>query len=233
MANETILVVDDESEIRELIRLYLTREGFTVLEADHALAGLALADSHHPDLIVLDVLLPDMDGIETCQELRKKSSIPVLFLSCKGEDVDKVLGLTVGGDDYITKPFSPTELVARVKSHLRRSRLHSSVSAEKATLSFPGLVIDLNSGVVLVDNQPVILSGKEFKILVLLAQNPNQVFSLEQIYQQLWSTDSFSDLRTVMVHISNLRKKIEPDPSKPRYIHTMRGFGYKFSPEKK
>lgn len=230
MAGEKILVVDDEAEISQLITLYLAKNGFQVITAESGQKALELANNQRPDLIILDVVLPGLDGIEVCQELRRSSNLPILFLSCKCEDTDKIMGLTVGGDDYITKPFSPGELVARVKAHLRRSRLLGETKTqEKSILTYPGLVIDLTSHVVLVSNSPVILSAKEFQLLSLMAQNPNMVFSIEQLYQSLWNSHSFGDARTVMVHISNLRKKIESDPSNPKYIHTIRGAGYKFS----
>lgn len=230
MAGEKILVVDDEAEITELISLYLTKNGFHVVTAETGEQAIELTRTIKPDLIILDILLPGLDGIEVCQELRKDNNVPILFLSCKSEDTDKVLGLTVGGDDYITKPFSPSELLARIKAHLRRNRLlNTAHKQEKSLLTFPGLVIDLDSHVVLVNGAPVILSAKEFQLLALLAQNPNKIFSIEQLFKALWSYQSFGDTRTVMVHISNLRKKIEKDPSNPDYIHTVRGVGYKFS----
>lgn len=230
MAGETILIIDDELEISELLELYLKQSGFQTICTDNGQDALKLARSHNPDLIILDVLLPDLDGIEICHELRKFTNIPIIFLSCKSEDMDKILGLTVGGDDYLTKPFSPGELVARVKAHLRRNRLiNGPKHQEESQLSFPGLVIDMVSHVVFVNDQPVILSAKEFKLLVLLAQNPNRVFSIEQIFQSVWNSVSFGDNRTVMVHISNLRKKVEPDPSNPQFILTIKGVGYKFN----
>lgn len=233
MAGEKILVVDDEEEIRDLIGLYLSQNGFQVTATGNGLEAIQLAAAEKPDLIILDILLPGLDGIEVCQELRRNSSIPVLFLSCKGDEADKILGLTVGGDDYITKPFSPAELLARVKAHLRRSRLIGESDPQgKKLLKFPGLLIDLDSHVVLVEGSPVILSAKEFQILSLLARNKNRVFGLDQIFGSLWGTPDIGDTRTVMVHISNLRKKIEKDPSSPVYIQTIRGVGYRFTPGK-
>lgn len=232
MTGKKILVVDDEPEICELINLYLSREGFEVVTAGNCHQALNSAREEEPDLIVLDILLPEVDGIEICMELRKITEVPIIFLSCKGESEDKIMGLTVGGDDYITKPFSPGELVARVKAHLRRNRLIQE-KGEKQTsrLVFPDLVIDLLSHEVLVNEKRVELSSMEFRILAILAQNPNKVFSAEELYEKAWGSNSLGDFRTLMVHISNLRKKIEPDPSHPKYITTIRGVGYKFMAE--
>lgn len=229
MSGEKILVVDDEDEIRELITLYLIKNGFQVIVAESGQKAIELANTQKPDLIILDIFLPGLNGIEVCQILRKDNQVPILFLSCKSQDSDKIQGLTAGGDDYITKPFSFGELVARVKSHLRRSNLVNSVKEEKQSLiTYPGLVIDLTGHVVLVNNSPVELPAKEFQLLALLAQNPNKVFSIDHLFHLLW--DSHGDSRTVMTHISNLRKKIEQDPPSPKYVRTIRNVGYKFIP---
>ncbi|GBF33378.1 phosphate regulon transcriptional regulatory protein PhoB [Desulfocucumis palustris] len=229
MTAEKILVVDDEPEICELISINLTNNGFIALLADNGAKALEMVKNHNPDLIILDVLLPGPNGFQICQELRKNTDIPILFLSCKDDDTDKILGLTIGGDEYISKPFSPGVLVARVKAHLRRSRMLKNTKQENTVLAFPGLLIDLTSHTVMVNDKPVFLSAKEFQLLVLLARNPNRVINIEELYQNLWSSQSFGDTRTVMVHISNLRKKIEKDPTKPGFITTIRGVGYKFN----
>lgn len=230
MAGEKILIVDDEQEIREIIYLYLSREGFEVISTEDGQKACEFCQLVKPDLIILDILLPAIDGIEVCKKLRKITEVPIVFLSCKNEDIDKILGLTVGGDDYITKPFSPRELVARVKAHLRRSSLLPPNEDEKSVLKYPGLEIDLHSHTVLVNNHPVALSAKEFELLAFLAQNPNRVFYTDQIFRLVWKTHNLDgDIRTVMVHISNLRKKIEKDPADPEFILTVRGIGYKFN----
>lgn len=230
MAGEKILVVDDETEISDLIALYLSKNGYCVITADTGKAALDLLSEHDPDLIVLDIFLPDIDGLELCQEIRKKSETPIIFLSCKSEETDKILGLAVGGDDYITKPFSPGELIARIKAHLRRNRLLNIRKDQKSdVLEYPGLIIDFLSHNVIVDNKTLMLSSKEFDILALLAQNPNIVFSLGQIYDSVWGLDNLGDTRTVMVHMSNLRKKIEINPANPKFILTIKGVGYKFN----
>jgi DNA-binding response OmpR family regulator len=184
-------------------------------------------------LIVLDVQLGQMDGIEVCRSLRQGNcaDVPILFLSCKSEDQDIIRGLSEGGDDYITKPFSPSQLVARVQAHIRRRRTRERINEEQPfSLAFPGLEIDFRSLEVRLEGELVGLSAKEFELLCVLARQPNRVFPLEELYRLVWQTDSMGDTRTLMVHVSNLRKKMEIDPARPRWIHTVRGFGYRFSP---
>lgn len=226
MANYSILVVDDEPEIRDIINRYMTREFFEVITTDSSFKAIDIIEKSKPDLIILDILLPDLDGISLCQKIRSKTSSPILFLSCKDEEIDKVLGLEVGGDDYITKPFSPRELVARVKSHLRRNeRLKGNNPS--SIISMDKFEINPNSYTVKFANNFIELPPKEFEILYLMAKNPNRIFSPEQLYDLIWSESNIGDTRTVAVHVSNLRKKIETDPSKPKYIVTVRGVGYK------
>lgn len=229
MAREKILVVDDESDIRDIIVRYLTKEFYTVMVADNGQLALELIETKNPDLVILDIVLPDTDGFSICPQIRGLTSCPILFLSCKDDEVDKILGLSLGGDDYITKPFSPRELVARIKSHLRRNQIISSNSSYSNLIEFDNLVIDLDGYQVKIDEQSIPLPAKEFKILSILAQSPNRIFSSDQLYDLVWNENSIGDTRTVLVHISNLRKKIERDPSNPKYIVTVRGVGYKFS----
>jgi DNA-binding response OmpR family regulator len=236
MTGKKILVVDDEAEISEIITMYLKREGYEVHIENEGNRVAEAVKQYKPDLIILDVLLPGMDGIEVCRELRKEHDIPILFVSCKSDDTDIILGLGIGGDDYITKPFSPSQLVARVKSNLRRQQM--SVQSKKEIISedmmeFSGLQIDLNSYTVKVNGETVALAAKEFELLVKLAQTPNRVYQTDQLFDLIWGSDSLGDYRTVMVHICNLRKKIEQNPSSPQFIHTVRGAGYKFNPESK
>ncbi|MCM3270478.1 response regulator transcription factor [Paenibacillus elgii] len=229
MPGEKILIVDDEAEIVELISLYLRKEGYDVLHSGNGAEALAMVREHCPDLVILDILLPEMDGIEVCRQIRKSYNTPILFLSCKSEDMDIILGFSIGGDDYITKPFSPGQLVARVKAHLRRSQLLEQHKEDSQYLSFPGLEIDLLSRTVKASGGLVPLSSKEFDLLLHLARSPGKVLPLEQLYKMTWGVDSNGDTRTLLVHISNLRKKIEPNPTDPKYIHTVRGIGYKFN----
>jgi DNA-binding response OmpR family regulator len=229
MAGEKILVVDDDPDIVELISLHLLKEGYELISADNGQQVFDLVLLHKPDLIILDILLPGMDGIEVCRQLRKNYNTPILFISCKSDDIDIILGLSMGGDDYITKPFSPGQLVARVKAHLRRYSLFSQTREDPQILKFPGLEIDLISHIVQVGGKHISLSAKEFDLLTLLAKTPNRVYKLEHLFELIWSLDSLGDPRTLIVHISNLRKKIEPNPAEPRYIITVRGVGYKFN----
>jgi DNA-binding response OmpR family regulator len=228
LAGEKIMVIDDDQDLRNLIALNLESERYRIITAESGQQALMLTKRERPDLIILDVYLPDMDGIEVCQELRNITSVPILFLSCKGDDIDKIVGLRVGGDDYMTKPFSTGELIARVKAHLRRSRLSGLINIRGKVLKFPGLEIDITSHEIRMNMGTVSISAKEFQLLTILAQNPNRVFNAEHLFDLVWGEEDLNDTRTVAVHISNLRKKIEPDPSNPKYILTVRGVGYKF-----
>lgn len=231
MAQDKIMIVDNEMEIIQLMKLYLSREGYEVVWTTESTKAAALAQETKPDLILLDVVMPGLSGIELCGKIREQSDVPILFVSCRDQEMDKVLGLSIGGDDYITKPFSPTELVARVKVHLRRRNMDTSsdpAGGERNLLAVGGLEIDLSAHTVTVNGAPVHLTAKEFELLVLLCKYPNRVFTGRQIFENLWDTYGIEDdVRTVMVHISNLRKKIEPNPENPKYILTVRGVGYK------
>jgi DNA-binding response OmpR family regulator len=230
MHGRQILVVDDEIEINQLISLYLTKEGFEVAILEHGNDVIPFVRTHKPELIILDILLPGINGIDLCRELRKFTQIPIIFVSCKTDDLDVILGLEVGGDDYITKPFSPSQLVARVKANLRRNLLSSPLSTNKEDkLTFTGLEINIGSHFVLLNGNEISLSTKEFDLLVIMAQHPHRVFKIDELYQRIWGSDSFGDTRTLIVHISNLRKKIESDITNPKYILTVRGIGYKFN----
>ncbi|PKM51235.1 MAG: DNA-binding response regulator [Firmicutes bacterium HGW-Firmicutes-7] len=231
MAGETILVVDDDSDIREIISLYLEREGYNVILASDGKQALEHALSTPLDLIVLDMVLPYLDGIEVCQEIRKTSSTPIIFLSSKSTAEDKSIGLIAGGDDYMGKPFESIELVARVKAHLRRNRLLDTLSysnSKNSIITYPGITINLDTYSIVANGQPIIHTNKEFQLLSFLMQNPNTVYTNEQLYYAIWGTESYGDIRTVMVHISNIRKKIELDPQNPSLIQTIKGVGYKF-----
>ena len=232
MSGSKILVVDDESDITELITLYMERDGFVVHSTDNGEDAIRMARDLQPDLILLDISLKSIDGFEVCKQIRTISNVPILFISCKSDDTDIIHGLTVGGDDYMTKPFSPSQLVARVKAHLRRqsvTRQNLVKREHDEVLAFEGLMIDLPARTVHVRNKEVFLSTKEFELLVRLAKSPNRAFALDDLYTIVWGHDSMGDTRTLMVHISNLRKKIEPDPANPIYILTVRGVGYKFN----
>lgn len=233
MAQDKIMVVDNEMEIIQLIKLYLSREGYDVVWTTESTKAAELAEAEKPDLILLDVVMPGLSGIELCGKIREQSDVPILFVSCRDQDMDKVLGLSIGGDDYITKPFSPAELVARVKAHLRRRNLsgnsqNAEMADERNLLTAGDLTIDLSAHTAVVAGTPVHLTAKEFEMLVLFCKYPNRVFTSRQIFDSLWNTYGLEeDVRTVMVHISNLRKKLEAAPGCAQYIHTVRGVGYK------
>ncbi|RAV16721.1 response regulator transcription factor [Paenibacillus contaminans] len=225
-----ILIVEDEAEIRRLIVLYMLNAGFQAVTAEDGKQALELLERERPDLIVLDILLPDIDGLELCGIVRRSWDIPVIFVSCKRESEDVISGLEAEADDYVTKPFDPAVLVARVKANLRRASRRDK-NDDGGEWKDERLYVNLLSFEVLIHGQPVPLLPKERQLLLLLLKHPNQVFSVEQMYERIWGWESVSDERTVMVHISNLRKKIEADPASPKYIHTVRGFGYKFQGE--
>jgi len=233
MANEKILIIDDEKSINNLIKSYIEKQGYTAISAFSGKEALEAIKKESPDLIILDVMLPDTNGVDICLEIRKTNDTPILFLSCKAEEVDKIIALSVGGDDYITKPFLPGELIARIKAHLRRRHSmenRDAQDAEENTFQFPGLTVNLQTREVFVSGAPVSLTAKEFDVLALLIQNPKRIFSATQIFEQVWKTNSTaSDSRTVMVYVSTIRKKIEHNPSNPKYILSIRRVGYKFN----
>jgi two-component system alkaline phosphatase synthesis response regulator PhoP len=230
MRNETILVVEDDQPILDLIAKYLRAEGFTVHTALDGIAALKFARTLKPALIVLDVMLPGMDGLEVCRRIQQESDVYVLMLTARAEEVDKVVGLSVGADDYLTKPFSPRELVARVKAILRRSRKHGASDSvpERQTLSFDDLCINPESREVTCNDKPVELTQREFELLYALAEQPGRVFSRDQLLERVWGHDFAGIDRVVDVHIGILRKKLDDDPTNPALIQTIRGVGYKF-----
>lgn len=230
MKEKKILVVDDEIEICELIRDYLQREGYYVVLASDGEQGLSLYRQHNPMLIILDVMLPKLDGMEICRIVRSESSVPIIMLSAKKSDVDKILGLGFGADDYISKPFSPRELVARVKAHIRRyTMLSSKSSLNDHLLKYNDLEIDKKGYNVYVAGEKIDLAAKEFEVLLFLALNPHQVFKREQIFEKIWGYNEYGDISTITVHIRKIREKIEKNPSSPKFIKTVWGVGYKFA----
>ena len=224
--NELILVVDDEPKIVRLARDYLEQSGFRVLPSNDGLSALAAARQEKPDLIVLDLNLPGMDGIDVCRALRRESSVPIIMLTARVEETDRLIGLEVGADDSISKPCSPRELVARVRAVLRRTQ---------GEVQTPGLIrigslhIDLNGHRVMRQDEPVKLTRIEFSLLATLAQHPGQTFSRAQLIQRLHGSDDSGFDRSIDAHIKNLRRKLEDDPADPRYIQTVYGIGYKFA----
>jgi two-component system alkaline phosphatase synthesis response regulator PhoP len=224
----TILVVDDESGLVDLVRSYLTNEGFDVLVAADGPNALDLARTLDPDLVVLDVMLPGLDGIEVCRRMRQFSDAYVLMLTARSEEVDKIVGLSVGADDYVTKPFSPRELVARVKALLRRPRTAAQNEPDTPPVRrFGDLVVDEGRHEVTRRGDSVPLTAREFELVATLAAHPGRVFTRAQLLERVWG-DEYYDDHVVDVHVGNLRKKLEDDPSHPRYVETVRGVGYRF-----
>ena len=223
----TVLVVDDEPIVREVVVKYLEREGFRTLEAADGDRARELLERDPPGLVVLDVMLPGTDGLELCRWIRSQSDLPVILLTAKGEEADRIVGLELGVDDYITKPFSPRELAARVRTVLRRSA-PADTKAER--LSFETLEIDAATREVLREGRALRLTAKEFDLLYFLARHPRRVFSRQQLMARVWGYESALDTGTVTVHIRRLREKIEPDPSRPRFLETLWGVGYRFAP---
>jgi two-component system response regulator VanR len=228
MGKETILIVDDEMEIQNLIEIYLRNEGYQILKASNGKEVLSVLKKHTVHLIILDIMMPEMDGIQVCLKIREVQHMPIIFLSAKGHDMDKILGLSSGADDYMTKPFNPLELVARVKSQLRRYMKFNDQSPKPGNeIEIDDLVIDTASHEVRVKGVEVKLTPREFDILELLARNRGIVFSIEKIYEVVWKDPYFESDNTVMVHIRKIREKIEENPRKPKYIKTVWGVGYK------
>jgi DNA-binding response OmpR family regulator len=224
-----ILIIEDEQKIAELERDYLEMEGFGVTIVNNGEEGLGRALQEDFDLLILDLMLPGMDGFNICRELRKVKDISIIMVTAKGENVDKIRGLGLGADDYMTKPFHPQELVARVKSHLRRYDLLTSKNHNKIQeISVGYLRIEVTARRVYVNDKEVTFTTKEFDTLLLLAENPNIVFQKSTIFERIWGMDSLGDLATVAVHIRRIREKIEADPANPVYIETVWGAGYRF-----
>lgn len=235
MNQETILIIDDEKEIRDLVGIYLANEGYSVLKAADGIEGLSYLENEDVHLVILDLMMPRMDGIQACMKIRESRNVPIIMLSAKTQDMDKIFGLTTGADDYVTKPFQPLELVARVKSQLRRYlRLNQTdlaqntkINQEMDVICIDGLVMNITTHDVTVEGREVKLTPREFSILELLGRNPRVVFSTEKIYELVWNEPFYDSENTVMVHIRNLREKLEKNPRSPQYIKTVWGVGYK------
>jgi DNA-binding response OmpR family regulator len=228
MSGETILVVDDEPTIVEVVELYLLREGFKVLTAADGVAALDAVQQQRPDLVVLDLMLPGMSGLDVTRQLRAGGALPIIMLTARGEETDRVVGLELGADDYVTKPFSPRELVARVKAVLRRAQpAPAPEPADTHVIAIGGLRLDVAARSVTLDGQPINLTAREFDLLLFLMRRPSQVFTREQLLDNVWGYTFASDMSTVTVHIRRLREKIERDPTNPTLLQTVWGVGYK------
>ena len=224
-----ILIIEDEETIAFLERDYLELSGFEVEIENGGEKGLERSLTEPFDLIILDLMLPEVDGFEICRQVREKKNIPIIMVSAKKDDIDKIRGLGLGADDYMTKPFSPSELVARVKAHLARyERLVNSTQQDNEIIEIRGLRIDKTARRVWVDGQEKPFTTKEFDLLTFLAQNPNHVFTKDELFREIWDMESIGDIATVTVHIKKIREKIEKQTSKPQYIETIWGVGYRF-----
>jgi len=226
--NEKILVVDDEKPIVDILKYNLTREGYNVLEAYDGEQAIEIAFKENPDLILLDIMLPKQDGFSVCKKVREKMACPIIMLTAKGEEVDKILGLELGADDYITKPFSMRELIARVKANLRRIALSGPMN-EQQFIKIKDLELDLKSYQLRKRGKPLDLTFREFELLKFLATRAGQVFSREKLLEEVWGYEYYGDIRTVDVTIRRLREKVEDDSANPVYILTKRGIGYYFA----
>ncbi|SDK48245.1 DNA-binding response regulator, OmpR family, contains REC and winged-helix (wHTH) domain [Jeotgalicoccus aerolatus] len=234
MEDVRVLVADDEKEIRNLLKKYLERELYKVDVAVNGEEALKLFAQNKYNLIILDIMMPKIDGVEVCRKLRDQTNVPILMLTAKDTEVDKILGLTIGADDYITKPFSMNEFIARIKAHMRRYLILGSEQnhEDKSIIKFKGLTINLKTYTVTKDEKEISLTAKELKLLKFFVSHPEQVFTKTQLFRHVWEDHYIEDDNTVMVHIRKLRKKIEDDPSNPKYIQTVWGIGYKFTGEK-
>lgn len=224
-----VLVVDDESSIVNIISYNLKKEGYEVITAEDGEVGLELALSENPDLILLDIMMPKMDGYEVCRKVREKSNVPIIMLTARADEVDKVIGLEMGADDYVTKPFGNRELIARVKAHLRRSTAKDTPVESGNAQNYGDLSIDFDRYEVTKRGEIINLTMREFELLTFLATQKAQIFNRETLLEKVWGYEYFGDVRAVDVTIRRLREKIEDDPSKPRFIITKRGIGYYFS----
>ena len=226
---QTILVCDDDKEIVDAIDIYLTGEGFHILKAYDGYDALKILETEHADLMIIDVMMPGLDGIRTTLKVRETSSIPIIILSAKSEDSDKILGLNIGADDYLSKPFNPLELVARVKSQLRRYTQLGNLnqSSNENVYKCGGLTINDDTKEVYVDDEQIKLTPIEYNILLLLVKNAGKVFSIDEIYEQIWNEEAIGADNTVAVHIRHIREKIEINPREPRYLKVVWGVGYK------
>ncbi|WP_423249809.1 response regulator transcription factor [Bacillus cereus] len=227
MQKEKILIVDDDIEIRKIVSIYLKNEGYEIIDASDAIEALETLRNTTIDLIILDIMLPKMDGIEACLKIREQYQMPIIFLSAKDEDIDKIQGLMSGAEDYITKPFNPLELMARIKSQLRRYRVYQAEEVKQFIHEIGHLKVDEETRQVFIRNEEVRLTPKEFDILSLLVRNKGKVFSVEKIYEMVWEDSFYKSDNTVMVHITKIREKIEENPRQPVYLKTVWGVGYR------
>ena len=226
---KTIAIIDDDIHIGDMLREVLVQEGYSVLRAYSGTEALYLLSQNKPDLVLLDLMLPGTDGFDICRQVRDVKNTPIVMVSAKKDDIDKIRGLGLGADDYMTKPFSPSELVARVKAHLARyDRLTGSAAEKNKVIEIRGLKIDTTARRVWVNGEERTFTTKEFDLLTFLASHPNHVYSKEELFREIWDMESIGDIATVTVHIKKIREKVEVDTSNPQYIETIWGVGYRF-----
>lgn len=232
MKQQSVLIADDEEKIRQVVKKYLEKEGFRVIEGADGREAINAFQQNEPDLVILDIMMPGADGWEVCRELRKTSDVPIIMLTAREDEVDRVLGLEMGADDYVVKPFSPRELVARVKAILRRVSDYKARAGEvqKNALKYEGIVIDPVTRQVVVDRQNIALTPKEFELIYFLAKSPGRAFSREDLLTAVWGYDYYGDTRTVDTHVNRLREKLAKAGKNISYISTVWGIGYKFEP---
>jgi len=228
--NEQILIVEDEPSLAEVTGLYLKRAGFQVQIAYDGKQAMNILEKQIPDFVIMDIMLPEMDGISLTRWLRDRSNVPIIMVTARREEVDRISGLEMGADDYVVKPFSPQELVSRVRAVLRRVGQNQAEAESERALSFESITIDSRTRVVTVKESPIDLTVKEFDMLYLLARHPKQVFTRDQLLERVWGGAEYIDPGTVTVHVRRLREKLEVDPSKPKHLLTVWGVGYKFEP---
>lgn len=221
-----ILIVDDDEDIRNMLGIYFENEGMKFLKCKDAIQAMEILENHNIELILLDIMMPGLNGMDACMKIREKHKIPIIFMSAKAQDMDKIQGLTVGADDYITKPFNPLELVTRVKAQLRRYKQYND-NGEADLISYKDIVVNRNSRQIWLEGMEIRLTPKEFAILELLLQNKGMTLTVKQIYEKVWREEFFKNDNTVLMHISNLREKIEKNPEENHYIKTVWGVGYK------
>ena len=226
---EYILIADDNKDITDILEKYVKKEGYGALIATDGIQTEELFHEYHPAAILLDVMMPGKDGYEVCRTIRQESAVPIILITARGEDYDKIMGLDIGADDYIVKPFSPSELVARVKAHMDRyNRLIGSNVRKNDIVEIRGIKIDKTARRVWVNGEETTFTSKEYDLLTFLAENPNRVFTKEELFREIWDMESVGDIATVTVHIKKIREKIEENTSKPKYIETIWGVGYRF-----
>lgn len=228
MKGYNILVVDDDTTITDAIEVYLNSEGYNIFKANDGIEALKILEKKEVHLIIMDLMMPNMDGTRTTIKIRQEKQVPIIMLSAKSEDTDKILGLNIGADDYITKPFNPLELIARVNSQIRRYTQFSPIKENSNSIIIGEIELDRESMEVLAEGEIVKLTPLEFRILALLMENPNRVFSIEEIYEKVWNEPAFRNVDTVTVHIRRIREKIEINPKEPKYLKVVWGIGYKF-----